>query len=183
MPLSETGHRQAETLAARCKHLNFDHLVVSSFLRAQQTAAPIAEATKVQPVSSELFTEFVRPSRFIDKPRSSEEYQRFSLAEYENIHNPDWRYADEESFAEVMQRVAEAVEYLKSLEGDVLVVSHGRFLKYIYTYLLCEETCDPHVWQLTRKALYGHNTGITLFEYSDDGWKLITFNDTAHFAE
>jgi len=53
----------------------------------------------------------------------------------------------------------------------------------LMSYLLHKKVLTPDIEMLTATSMEMSNTGVTLFEVDDTNWKLITWNDTAHFAE
>jgi len=183
-PLSDQGQKQALRVAERSRHIDFRRLIASDFLRAQQTAQAIADANDIEITTSPLFREFSGPGYMLGKSYDSEEYKTFIQGVEENIHNPDWRMENEENLSETFQRAKDAIAYLESLEeSDVLVVTHGLFLRLMIAYLLHEKHIYTEIWNVLRFTLKTVNTGITLAMYENDYWKVLTWNDHAHFAE
>ena len=115
--------------------------------------------------------------------RDSKEYKSFLQAEVDHYGTPTWRHSDEENTEDLLQRIAEAGSALEEREGDILVVSHARFLRSIVLYLLAQKTYHPTFWAAAAKNFFIANTSITTLKYQAGEWKLITFNDHAHFAE
>lgn len=180
--LSVSGHKQAIRVAERLLAVDFSHLVVSSYERARQTAEPIAHLNEITPSFSDDFVELKRPSEFINKPKESA-YAAFVAAARESYENPTWRHSDEENISDVLERLARAVQHIESLEGDIVIVSHGRFLKYLTMYLIAQKTYQPAFWKAASDNFFMNNTGITSLKFDGTTWKLISFNDHAHFAE
>jgi broad specificity phosphatase PhoE len=60
--LTELGHRQAALLAERFRGTQIDELVVSPLVRAQETAAPIADALGVAPTTEDWLAEIGAPA-------------------------------------------------------------------------------------------------------------------------
>jgi probable phosphoglycerate mutase len=183
--LSEKGERQAVVLAERLRHLSFQHLFVSDYVRTRQTVAPLLPYISVEPVYTPLARETKMPSQFIGVSNQSEEFQAFYRLASEHQNNPDWRYADEETFYDVVARVQKLFELATSQEGDVVIVTHGRFLTYMVMYVLTKGNLTFDIWSLCRHSFETSNTGITVLEYSEQwsDWRLLTYNDHAHFAE
>lgn len=184
--LSDAGKHQANVVAERLQNLSFQHLVVSDYERTRQTAEPIIAATQIQPVYSHLFREIRRPSCFFHKSRASTEFQQFLESEYESFGTDDsWRHSDEENFQDVSTRVHKALNYLLTLEGDVVVVSHGHFIRRITATVATSLQLDAPTWQKMYKSFWAVNTGITtiVYEAQEERWRILTFNDHAHFAE
>jgi len=184
--LSELGESQAEQVAKRLQSLDFQHLIVSDYERTKQTAQPIQRLTNVETVFSPMFREIRRPSEFFHKLRSSAEVQNFMKQEFENlVSDPTARHSDEENFVDVSKRAKEAFEYLKKIEGDIVVVSHGAFIRLLTAQVASGFSLDGPMWQKMSRGFYTSNTGITTLEYNEDNdhWRILTFNDLAHFAE
>jgi len=183
--LSAKGEQQAIILAERLRHLSFQHLFVSDYVRTKQTVAPLLSHISVEPVYTPLARETKMPSQFVGVSNQSEEFQTYYQLASEHQSNPEWRYADEETFYDVIARVKEFFDLIPSQEGDVLVVTHGRFLTYMVMYVLTKGNLTFETWLLFRHSFETSNTGITVLEYSDkwSDWRLLTYNDHAHFAE
>lgn len=60
--LTERGRQQAELLAWRLGHLAVDRLLVSPLRRAQQTAAPLADALGMEPETLGFLAEITNPA-------------------------------------------------------------------------------------------------------------------------
>ncbi len=180
--LTDEGIKQAYRVAERVQHLDFTHLLVSDYERAKQTAAPISELTGVTAEFSPLFREVRRPSSFYHTPKDGEEYKAFIVNAVEHYADKDWHHSDEENFYDVLSRAREAVALLERLDGDIVVVSHGMYIRFIAMYMLFQEQFSPELWRTVQYNLLTSNTGITTFKYNQS-WQLLTFNDHAHFAE
>ncbi len=183
--LTEKGLAQAELLGQRLCHLKFDTLVSSDYVRTRETAAVVQALTGKEPIFSELFREIRRPSEFFHLERSGEfknfleeEIRQFSLDEH-------WKYSDEESFAEVQDRISRAFSYLESLEGDVVVISHGHFIRRIVATVAMKFELSGEAWSHMYQGFRATNTGITTIikKPEVDRWQILTFNDHAHFAD
>jgi probable phosphoglycerate mutase len=186
VPLSVLGQKQAIELAKRLQNLQFAHLVVSDYKRAQETAEPVSKLVGIRPTLSELFREVRRPSEFWHRRYDDEAFQSFLQKEHEMFkEDPCWRYKDGENFMDVSKRALAALEYLTTLAGDVVVISHGHFIRHLTAQIILNLELDGPTWQKTTHNLWTTNTGITTVKYDDDSnrWKLVTFNDIAHFAE
>ena len=183
-PLNIQGLKEAARIAARAEQLNFQTLVSSPAQRALETAEAIGSAVKQEMVLSDLFAERRRPTRFNGWDKKVPEYVAYREAEGVNLHNPDWKFEDSESYTELVERTKAAFDYLEKMSGDIAVVSHEFIAKFFVTYLLSAGTPTPELWAQMYTSLRLTNTGITVFQHSDvTGWQLLTWNDHAHFAE
>lgn len=184
--LTELGGQQAEVVADRLRHLNFSHLIVSDYERTKQTAAPVARLTGMTPVYTPLFREIRRPSVFFHTERAAAAYQDFMKMSLEKFNSdPAWRHFDEENFEDTIVRATKALEYVQSLEDDVVVVSHGHFIRFIVALVGTDMQLDGPMWSKMIHSFHAVNTGITTLQYDEsaDKWQILTFNDIAHFAE
>lgn len=182
--LNENGLKQAEKLAERTRSITFEKIISSDHLRAKQTATAIAVANNMRHENSSLFGEVRPASQFFGVPVSSSEVQKYYELRIENRHNPEWRFADEENVYEIIGRAEEA---LKSLEEDtsseILVVTHGLFLRTLVMKIILRDKLDPDSWYATSGVLKTSNTGISVCELVNGQWRLLTWNDHSHFAE
>lgn len=183
--LSEKGKQQAQKLAERLQHVDFDYLLTSDFERAVETAGFIAEVNKKSLKKEPLLRELKRPTEFHNKPRTSAEYLTFLDSLDENINNPNWHFSDEENFFDLIKRVEEMFTNLENLEGDVMVVCHARIIMTMTLYVAMGKQLTPDVWKMGMRNMAVSNTGITTITYNEETkhWKLEMFNDRAHFAE
>ncbi len=183
--LSSKGEQQAVVLAERLRHLSFQHLFVSDYVRTRQTVAPLLPHISIEPVYTPLARETKMPSEFVGTSNESEAFQTFYKTASEHSNDPLWRYSDEETFFDVVSRVKEFFTLITAQEGDVLVLTHGRFLTYMVMYIITKGNLTFEIWTQCRHGFETANTGITVIEYNEkwSDWRLLTFNDHAHFAE
>ncbi|MBP9836610.1 MAG: histidine phosphatase family protein [Candidatus Pacebacteria bacterium] len=183
--LSEKGKQQAQKLAERFLHVNFDHLLTSDYERAVETASFIAEVKGKTLVIEPLIRELGRPTEFLGKSRTSPEYLAFLNTFDENINDPNWHFSDEENFFDIFKRVEELFVKLEALDGDMVIVSHARIIALMTLFVLMGKKLIPDVWKIGMKNMIVSNTGITTFAYNEKNqhWQLQMFNDRAHFAE
>lgn len=183
-PLTERGEQQAETVAERFRTLPIDIVYASHMHRAQQTANHIAKIKMTDVQTIEYFHEFMRPSVVHNQPHTSEAYMTYLNEEQSRYADPSWRYQDGETFSDVLERVAAGVTFLEeSSHEHIVLVSHGRLIRFLVAYVLHGKQLTAVTEQQLAGAMAATNTGITVLEYEQNTWKLITFNDLAHFAE
>jgi broad specificity phosphatase PhoE len=182
--LTETGMMQARTVAKRFKKIEIDAIVSSHYLRAEQTARVINKITKKEIVFTELLKEAVIPSEIVGKKIDSAEVLLIRAQMREHRNDPDWHYSDEENFFDVRNRAMRALEYIKRVECErVLVVTHGTFLRMLIGVMMLGDRLVPDMHLDISHFLTTNNTGITVCEVSDSGaWKLVTWNDHAHLG-
>jgi len=183
--LAEKGIIQAKNLAERLRHINFEHLLTSNFERAVETAEIISKSTDKPVEINPLLRELKRPSDFLLKSRTSEEYLSFLDEADRNVANSDWHFSDEENFFDALERIQNFFLELEKKEGDCVVVSHARMIMMMTMYVVMGKNLTPEVWRESMKSLIVLNTGITtiVFNEKNKKWQLEMFNDRAHFAE
>ena len=122
-PLAPRGHAQAERVAQRIRALKPAAILASDMPRAWQTAQAIGNSTGLTPISTSLLWE----RNFGDL--RGRPYDTLSFNAMEMIEAPP----NGESMETFHQRVAEALTYAAtlraSLEGPLIVVSHGLVIR------------------------------------------------------
>lgn len=183
-PLTEQGHEQAKIVADRVASLKIDKIMSSDMDRAKKTAGYIADKLDLPVEVSELFREWMTPSSVRGKLFDSDEYKKWTQSLKDNYHNSDWRYEDAENFSDLSKRVSAAAALLEADTTDsILVVSHGKFLRLFLAYVLGQKSLQPEVQISFHTTVSVTNTGISVFTFDNDTWKLLTWNDQAHFAD
>jgi broad specificity phosphatase PhoE len=151
--------------------------------RAQETATGINETLDLP----------VETLKFIDETTQSKQfYDSDSKKEYNwSIWMPkspaDQAPEGAESFGQIMERTQKLDAYLRKHAADknILVVTHGTFLRFFLGHVLLGDDFTPHLVSLVWK-IYTTNTGISMLEYReasgtyDAGWRVDTWNDQAH---
>jgi broad specificity phosphatase PhoE len=142
--LTERGWEQARQLGTSWTETPA-LIVVSPFLRTQQTARPTQERFPSIPVEQWEIEEFtyLEPSRWNGTVRS----ERLPWIEaYWQAEDPD--YLDgpgAESFATLLRRAEAALRRLRALAGHadiVFLFSHGQFMQAVWVTLLYPEASD-----------------------------------------
>ena len=181
--LSVTGIQQAESVAKRFKNIDLDLLLASPFERAKRTAEIIGGEIN-KPIHIEpLFAELKRPSEIVGK--NSEDPSIVAIRDRirANWHDPNWRHSDEENFFELRERAIAGLKRITALkEQNVLLVSHGLFIVMLFSIMTHGNDLQPREFECLLKMMHMKNTGISLCEYNNERWKLITWNDHAHLG-
>lgn len=188
-PLSDKGQRQAAAIGKRMSTISFDALIASPILRAKQTAEAIAATTGAQPEFSKLFVERIKPGSIDgkgwDDPIAIATYKAWE----ESLYGTGPRVEKGESFADIMQRAAAALELLRMRpEQTIAVVTHGHFLRVLVAQVLLGNSLTGDLLKRFQMLASVENTGITVLRYKDayeetPCWRLWTLNDHAHFAD
>lgn len=185
-PLSKEGREQAVILQKRFAKIPIDIIYTSPLPRAKETSEIINSQLKVSLETSDLLTEWKKPSSFIGKSTKGEHGKKFEVALQSHRNDFNWKYEDDESKAELKSRVAKFLEEMKtSRYGNILVVTHSvPLVMMLMLVLLAKEENAPVYYEIPRNVS-STNTGITVFQMRDEPqrWKLLTWNDHAHLGE
>lgn len=185
--LSGAGREQADIVAKRFEHMPLDMIIASPYVRAKQTAEIIHK--KIPQVPLQLISHFhenKKPTSIEGILYSDPIAQAYWTSVQEHIHDPEWRYEDEETFVDLKKRSELALAHLASLEKkNVLVVTHGNFLRFLFGYIIFGESFTHVEQQAIWKVLFMENTGVTLCRYDEKSahWSIVTWNDLAHLAD
>ena len=128
IPLTETGLKQAQLLAARTEDLKINRIIASPLTRAVQTAAPTAERLGLEIATDErLIEQNYGIYEGVDRqdPRFLQNKRQFAF-----------RYPGGESMMDVAVRVYSLIRELKeTFPGEnILLVCHGGVCRLIRTY-------------------------------------------------
>ena len=177
-PLNQRGLDQAAELGKRFDDTHLDLVVSSPHLRAAQTAKAISKNVEVNP----LFREVTKPSEIVGISHQDEKFQTIIQKINEMYQlDPSWHYSDEENFEDLKKRGLEALEFLKSQNKEnILVVSHANFIALLAGLMLFGEDFPVEISLKLRNFLRLSNTGVSIFTYEENRWKLQCWNDTSH---
>lgn len=187
VPLNEQGRIQAEQLGQRVENLPLEVLLASTFIRAKETAEIVHKHVHHIPLSfHDEFIECYSPKELHNVLYTDPKNIHYMQARNEHDNDPEWKYADEESFAERDERARQAVSLLeKRPEQHIGVVTHGRFLQHLIAAMWRQEL-SPRDSQRHHYFMHVANTGLTIARYDrvvENPWRLLTWNDYAHLAD
>lgn len=132
--LSEHGHRQAQDLCSKLPVI--DHVIVSKYLRTQQTAAPILEKYGLSLEVDEHLHEFSYLSERKCANTNLNDRKAWVNAYWERMDYQHRDADDAESFEDLYLRVKAFHDKLKIVAEDyavkhLAVFSHGQFLQLL----------------------------------------------------
>jgi 2,3-bisphosphoglycerate-dependent phosphoglycerate mutase len=187
-PLSEKGVKQAKLLAERFKHIHVDKVLVSPFLRTKQTAEAIAEVLQKEHEFNDSLIERLRPSKVIGVDKNHPDSLEVDRVLAENFHDPEFRYSDEETFADLKRRALSVLDQLSKSDAEhILVVTHGVFLRMLAACVVLGEDLNSYEYKKFHSGLAVANTGITVFKqvmrHGEEIWCIESWNDSAHLGE
>ena len=185
--LSEKGRKQAEFLAKRAERLPIQALVVSTMARAQETARIISSRIHKEVESSDLFVERRSPSEIVGRSLHDEEAKRRAKEWEQSIFTSNTRFSNAENFDDLKERALQALAFLERRpESEILVVSHGFFLRMLVGQIIFEELLTPGFFERMNFGMLTKNTGISVARYDSEAsrkWSLLVWNDHAHLAD
>jgi len=185
--ITERGLEQVRVVAERIKRLKPEVLIASTATRTMETAEMIADATGLQVQGEPLFYEEKTPTSIqglLYEKKSDNLIEQYIQALLEHSEEPDWRFEDEENLWERKVRIGKILNYLTSLEAErVVAVTHGNILKMLVAYIILGPECTAKELYLSSQKLKTANTGITQLIYENGEWRVLIWNDHAHFAE
>jgi len=186
-PLTEHGRSQAGKVAERVSRLSFEALITSPQPRTRETADAISKATGKHPELCELFVERVKPSGLIGKSYDDPEADILWKQWEQSLHTPGMRAGDGENFDDLIARAAQVLDYLKQRpEKDIVVVTHGYFLRTIIAYTLLGDTLTGDSFKSFQDRIAMENTGLSALTYGTayegTSWRLWIYNDHAHLG-
>lgn len=189
--LSDMGREQAAFVGARFKNVHIDVVLVSPYDRTKETAAIINE-TLMRPIEYvDLLAERKNPSEIIGKDADSQEVKLIMNAIDKSFHDDNFRYSDEENFADLKARAKKLLKMLsRRREKRILCVSHRIFLKMLFSYINQGENLDTHGFTMLDFHTKVENTAVTVVEYSfwrwitgKNPWSILAVNDGGKIAE
>ncbi|ORX81096.1 phosphoglycerate mutase-like protein [Anaeromyces robustus] len=138
IPLSPIGHQQAEKLLTQV--INKPELiVVSPYLRTQQTSKPVCNKYNDTPVETWPIQEFtyIEPSRCCN---TTTEERRPLVLEYWKKRDPYYQDGENaESFFMLYERVRSMFKKLKELDENkyhyIVLFCHGQFMRATQVYV------------------------------------------------
>lgn len=150
-PLTEAGRRQAQELAIFLSAFPIDAIVTSAYLRARQTAEPLAELLHLGVETYPRLNERVLSPHPIDYWR---EIVRDSFG------NPDLRASGGESVNDVLRRAWPALDDLLNGSAELpVVITHGNLLALVlhsidpgFGYAGWENLSNPDVYRVEVNA-------------------------------
>lgn len=189
-PLTNEGREQAHTVAARIRlSVKADVIITSPMIRALETARIIEELVHWPLVEEQVFREYLPPSSLVGESVRSERGLVYREGMKKNWQNPYWHFENEDNYLDLHERAKNAMQYLLDRpEENLLVVTHGGFMRTIITAMMTEGEPDALTAARFARFLKPLNTGITVCRYKDDGeirnkWRLVSWNDHAHLIE
>jgi probable phosphoglycerate mutase len=189
--LTECGKIQAKKAAKQISEYPIELVLSSTMERAKETAHIINKKLKLSIEFSPLWSERRRASIEIGKHSIDPEMVEIDNKMRKNFHVNDWRYSDEENFAELKGRTKKALTFLENLKKEhVLVVSHGYFIRALGAYMVFGSALLPEHYLQFGESLDVAHTGIGICDFgrkktksAHTGWKIVSWNNHSHLEK
>ena len=186
-PLTQKGREQAAFIAKRTTHLPVDVLISSTMGRAKETAEHISKAIHMPIEYSDLMVERKFPSALVGLKKNSPEGEKMWDDWTKSAAAGGPRVFDGENFDDIRERAKAVIGMLeKRPEDNILIVSHGFFMRFICLYAIYREDLTPAIFAPIHFGLRVNNTGLTVLHYDPDDkhkdWWVSVWNDHAHLG-
>lgn len=183
--LTDKGKQEARLAGERLKHLPIDLMIVSSYVRTQQTAEIInKEIGGKSIILSDLPVEVRRPSEIAGKRIDLPENIEIRRQMERKSHDKNWHFSDEENFYDLKERAGKFLQHLEQYkEEHIAVISHSVFIKMAILLMVVGEELTPEMFDRSYKGMKLATSGLTVCEFKKNIWSLVTWNDQAHLAE
>lgn len=192
--LSDKGKEQAVETGKRLANHVIDVILVSPYVRTKETAGIINEqipgGKHIEYV--DLLHERRNPSEIIGKSISDPEVKRIIDTIDKAYHSDDFRNSDEENFQDLKDRARALLDYLAARpEQNILVVTHGIFLRMVVAYIEYGERLNAATYNTLSIVNASNNAAITVCEYrkgwfgppKEERWKVLAWDDYSRDAE
>lgn len=175
--LTIEGVRQSELLGERLSDVAFDCVYVSPLRRTLQTLKAMSVDGAVPVMKDKRLMEICMGDW---QGRLVEELKRDFPAEIERFWTQPHTFyrASCETYLQVYERGVDFVRSVvaKHKTGNILVVTHGAFLKILFTYFRYMQIHDiPYV-------VHPHSTALSVVELKDGVWNMHFWNDVSHLS-
>ncbi|MBP9759958.1 MAG: histidine phosphatase family protein [Candidatus Pacebacteria bacterium] len=190
--LSAKGKEQARKVAVKFNTTEVDSIISSSYPRALQTAEIIASSVGRVVEECGYFHELRKPTCLTGLKKDDTLRKEWEHTYIEKLlsNDTEYRYADEESFADLLVRARSARDFLERHSAvTMMVVTHGRFLRFLHAFFVFGDTLTPSLFARVLLSHKTSNTGITVYEYASDAcapqqpWAVRTWMDVAHLSD
>ena len=182
-PLSALGRCQAACVARRFERIPVEIVITSDMARAAETGRCIAARNRLPMVCDPLFQEILRPTIVRGQRRDAPEALKMRRFLAEHWTNAGVKHSDEENFFDLKQRALQALAHLVARrEKTVLVVTHGTFLCMLICCMMAGEEVSPPWFDRLHHFLVLKNTALSVCEYDQGKWRLVSWNDHAHLG-
>jgi len=176
--ITENGYLQIEALKKRFEDIHIDAVYSSDLFRTRVTAAAVYKPKNL-PLNLDPQLREIKIGEWEDRTWGDLARNDLEQLELFNIDSPEWNVPGSESFAQVSERVGNALKRIACLhEGQtVAVFSHSAAIRS--TLARFRKLSQEEVGQ----GQQSDNTAVTLLEFDGEEPKIIFQNDNSHLDD
>jgi alpha-ribazole phosphatase len=176
IPLNNTGFAQADRVAHKLMHFKIREVITSPLMRARATAEAIAKLQGINCTTEEDLID-ISCGKWEGMPLKDVELQYPYEIELWKTRPHEFTMPGGESLEDVKSRVKSVLHRVikEEDESNVVMVSHRVVLKVMICALLGLD--NSHFWNIKID-----NCAITMFQYIEETFILISHNDTCHLS-
>lgn len=179
--LTAVGQQQAKIIARRLAKLPIKLILSSDFKRAVKTVEIIRQRLRVKYLVTPFLREETPPTEFMGQTGKSLLVTRIRKQQFAKRNNKHWHYSTEENYFDLKKRQEKFIRFLKKQrEENILIVGHIIATRMLVGLLIFGELFTPDLFYKMREKWVFRNTGVTICDYQNGQWKLISWNDQAH---
>ncbi|MEO5635095.1 MAG: histidine phosphatase family protein [Candidatus Paceibacterota bacterium] len=183
--LTEKGRKQAQEAAKRFpKHRGRPEVIIASpYQRTKETADIIAKELHMSVEYLDLLVERRNPSQIVGHSGEDREVRAIVDRIDKSFHDDNLRYSDEENFVDLKDRAKKLLQYIAERpERQIIMVTHGIFLKMIVSYMLYGDTLTASMYNNLSYQNPIDNASMAICSYTThllkkNEWKLLVWND------
>jgi probable phosphoglycerate mutase len=179
--LNDEGRAQAGRLAARLSGARVAAVYTSDLLRARQTAEAIAASTGHTPLDdADLREIFLGAWQGLTHAEIAERFPDEWTAW--KAGTGDLRRGGGETYGELATRLERGMTRIATAHAGAttVVVSHGAALKTFAGHVL-GMGAGSSLWLRSFQVM--GNTGVSVVEHHEGGFRILVWNDTAHLGD
>lgn len=189
--LTDDGREQAKATGIRLARMHIEHMYISPYERTIETSGIINEFVRIPFTYTKLLTERKNPTEIIGKKSDDLEVEKIVNQIDLANHDKNFRYSNEENFADLQKRAEKLLRYLAFRPyKTILCVTHGIFLKMVLANIVYGKTLTPLIHATLTYLTTVNNAGITLVTYNPWNfflgkkiWSIVIFDDISKIKE
>lgn len=184
--LSSQGECQAKTLSSGIRSLIYDRkveIISANTERARQTAAALSSNLGLTFEITDLLNEITRPSVLHGRKISDPAAIAVKKELRAHASSPNYRYSDEETFAEIRKRVNNIFDtYLSTNKNkNYIFITHTVLMKSIIARVLFGASYTPTQFYTIYDGFAANDhAAISQIAFDGEKWKLMYWNNFSH---
>jgi len=185
-PLNPKGREQAGMLSATLAHAGVKRIIASHYPRARETAAILGSALGLAVEENALFVEREKPSRLLNRRVDDVSVRPLYTQWVHSLFEEDEKAEDGESYADIIARVDEALQFMCALKETTAICSHGFFIRAMLMRMIAGEGSSGQTLKHQYYGIAVDNCSITHVVcqplYIQQQWRILSLNITTHLC-